>query len=76
MIIEGLVEDWPARKLWTREGFRAKVGPRAIAAADGFNMILSKGRVRAVVFFFDLTEFIFNVFGTGRLCVHDCERIS
>jgi hypothetical protein len=47
VIIDGLLDHWPARRRWRKRDLVAFLGQRPIAAGDGANIVQSGGRVRA-----------------------------
>ena len=44
VIIDGLIDDWPARRTWRRRALERRLGDRPTAAGDGANIVQSGGR--------------------------------
>jgi len=44
VVIEGLLDGWPARASWTREALKRRFGGRTVSAGDGANIVMSGGR--------------------------------
>jgi hypothetical protein len=44
VLVEGLLDAWPARATWTRDGFQARFGGRTVGAGGGANIVMSGGR--------------------------------
>jgi hypothetical protein len=56
LLIDGMLEAWPARTRWRRSSLLASHGAKTVATGDGANIVLTGGKqgyasVRARIFF-------------------------